>query len=49
MVDMLLLWRVLGFRRLIALFLLRKAWRMFRARRRRAIAARASTGVGPSA
>jgi hypothetical protein len=30
---MLLLWRLLGFRRLLALFVLRRAWRMYRRRR----------------
>ena len=29
---MIWLWRLLGLRRLLALFVLRKAWRMYRAR-----------------
>jgi hypothetical protein len=30
---MLVLWRLLGFRRLAALWLLRRAWRLYRSRR----------------
>jgi hypothetical protein len=30
---MLMLWRLLGFRRLAALWVLRRAWRMYRSRR----------------
>jgi hypothetical protein len=30
---MLVLWRILGFRRLAALWLMRRAWRLYRARR----------------
>jgi hypothetical protein len=47
-VHMFLLWRLLGFRRLLALFVLRKVWRMLRARRRGYRSAR-STGVDASA
>jgi hypothetical protein len=30
---MFLLWRFLGFRRLLALFVLRRAWRMYKSRK----------------
>jgi hypothetical protein len=43
---MFVLWRLLGFRRLLLLFVLRRVWRMVRARRR---AAYRSTGVDASA
>jgi hypothetical protein len=45
---MFVLWRLLGFRRLLALFVLRKLWRMVRARRQAYRTAR-STGVDASA
>jgi hypothetical protein len=46
---MFFLWRLLGFRRLLALFLLRVAWRMFRAYRQRYRSTRPTTRVDASA
>jgi hypothetical protein len=40
---MFFLWRLIGFRRLLAFFLLRLAWRMTRAIRQRRRTARASS------
>jgi hypothetical protein len=42
---MLFLWRMVGFRRLLVLFLLRQAWRMIRGRRQGQRRTRPSTGI----
>jgi hypothetical protein len=42
---MLFLWRIVPFRRLLVLFLLRRAWRLIRGRRQAGRRTRPSTGI----
>jgi hypothetical protein len=46
---MFFLWRIVGFRRLLVVFLLRQAWRMIRGRRQARRRTRPSAGIDAAA